>query len=396
MFFAVMSLMNITVSNTTDLYDDAENTTLWRSPFDLVQMKEIVAVVLSCLCLLGLTANAVVIYVLVAHIKLRTIPNIIILNLAVSDALYMLCLPFVAYQYATGSWIFGLATCKVVSSVDVINQYTGIYLLMLMSADRYLAIVKWSYAARVRTLTYAKVACLLVWAFSAVISLPNWIYSTLLPLPSGSSICSVVFPNPETDDVIYIMCMICGGFLLPLLTIILCYVRILKEILTNQMSKDDNMSTGLRKQKSRKITRLLTVCVAVFILCWLPYYSVLVVLTTSSASPTFELMVFFYTSLCLTYLNSCVNPFVYSLAGENFRQGFGKAFRRGTIGTRFTMNTMTSTPKTLRRKDSVKGVDNAAMDKAVGTPKIPHNGINLEGHQTTATSSLAKIEDARI
>ena len=78
-------------------------------------------------CIIGLCGNTLVIYVILRYAKMKTITNIYILNLAIADELFMLGLPFLAMQVALVHWPFGKAICRVVMTVDGINQFTSIF-----------------------------------------------------------------------------------------------------------------------------------------------------------------------------------------------------------------------------------------------------------------------------
>ncbi|XP_039669772.1 somatostatin receptor type 3-like [Perca fluviatilis] len=82
-----------------------------------------------------------VIHVVVNYTKNESVTNIYILNLAIADGLFMLGLPFLAMQNALLYWPFGSLMCRVVMTVDAINQFTSIFCLTVMSLDRYLAVV---------------------------------------------------------------------------------------------------------------------------------------------------------------------------------------------------------------------------------------------------------------
>ncbi|NP_001033318.1 somatostatin receptor type 5 [Sus scrofa] len=132
-----------------------------------------VPVLYLLVCALGLGGNALVIYVVLRHAKMKTVTNIYILNLAVADVLLMLGLPFVATQNALSYWPFGPVLCRLVMTLDGINQFTSIFCLTVMSVDRYLAVVHPLRSARWRRPRVARLASAAVWAFSLVMSLPG-------------------------------------------------------------------------------------------------------------------------------------------------------------------------------------------------------------------------------
>ena len=93
----------------------------------------LISFIYSVVCLVGLCGNSMVIYVILRYAKMKTATNIYILNLAIADELFMLGLPFLAMQVALVHWPFGKAICRVVMTVDGINQFTSIFCLTVMT-----------------------------------------------------------------------------------------------------------------------------------------------------------------------------------------------------------------------------------------------------------------------
>ena len=68
--------------------------------------------------------------------------TIFILNLAVADLLFVIfCIPFTATDYVLNEWLFGLLVCQAVQYLIYVTSYVSIYTLILMSIDRFLAVV---------------------------------------------------------------------------------------------------------------------------------------------------------------------------------------------------------------------------------------------------------------
>ena len=157
-------------------------------------------VVLTCLyflvCTVGLCGNALVIYVILRYAKMKTVTNIYILNLAVADVLFMLGLPFIAIQLALVHWPFGPVLCRVVMTLDSLNQFTSIFCLMVMSIDRYLAVVHPIRSTKWRKPRMAKTINLTVWGVSLLVNLPIVIYSGLIT-KHDDCFCTIVWPEPQ-------------------------------------------------------------------------------------------------------------------------------------------------------------------------------------------------------
>lgn len=74
--------------------------------------------------------------------QMRNTTNVLILNLAMADLLFIvLCVPFTATDYVLNHWPFGLTWCQAVQYLIYVTSYVSIYTLILMSFDRFLAVV---------------------------------------------------------------------------------------------------------------------------------------------------------------------------------------------------------------------------------------------------------------
>lgn len=115
----------------------AANSSNQTEPYYDMNSNAVLTFIYFVVCIIGLCGNTLVIYVILRYAKMKTITNIYILNLAIADELFMLGLPFLAMQVALVHWPFGKAICRVVMTVDGINQFTSIFCLTVMSIDRY-------------------------------------------------------------------------------------------------------------------------------------------------------------------------------------------------------------------------------------------------------------------
>lgn len=84
------------------------------------------------------------------------------------------------------------------------------------------------------------------------------------------------------------------------------------------------MRAGLtkRRRSERKVTHMVVVMVLVFLICWLPFF-VTNIVNLIYIIPAANNTSYFITVI-LTYLNSCINPFLYGFLSENFKHSFQK------------------------------------------------------------------------
>ncbi|XP_060101486.1 somatostatin receptor type 3 [Heteronotia binoei] len=275
-------------------------------------------------CVVGLAGNSLVIYVVLCHSVSESVTNVYILNLALADELFMLGLPFLAAQNALSYWPFGSFMCRLVMAVDAINQFTSIFCLTVMSVDRYLAVVHPGKSSKWRTARVAKVVSATVWVLSSVVVLPVVVFSDV---PLGMSTCHIQWPEPasvwKTGFIVYTAAL---GFFGPLLVICLCYLLIVVKVRSS--GRKVRALTAKRKRSERRVTRMVVAVVAVFVLCWLPFYVLNIVNVIWSLPEEPSLFGIYFLVVVLPYANSCANPIIYGFLSYRFKQGFRRALLR--------------------------------------------------------------------
>ncbi|XP_005988144.1 somatostatin receptor type 2 [Latimeria chalumnae] len=269
-------------------------------------------------CVVGLSGNTLVIYVILRYAKMKTVTNIYILNLAIADELFMLGLPFMAIQVALVHWPFGQAICRIVMTVDGINQFTSTFCLTVMSIDRYLAVVHPIKSAKWRKPRRAKLINSAVWVVSLLVIMPIMIYGGVQTIEERSS-CTIIWPGDSsawyTGFMIYTFIL---GFFMPLIIICLCYLCIIVKV----RSSGIRVGSSKRKKSEKKVTRMVSIVVAVFVFCWLPFYVFNATSVTVSISYTPAMKGMFEFVVVLTYANSCANPILYAFLSDNFKKSF--------------------------------------------------------------------------
>ncbi len=135
---------------------------------DLQMILTIIPPYIFTLSLVGLLLNGFVLGVYLIHKDQLTVAEIYLSNLALADFILLCGLPFWAMNLLNSfNWPYGDALCKIVNSIVIINFYTSSYTLVMISVDRYLALVKPMKARWMRRTLYAKVICFILWIFGS-------------------------------------------------------------------------------------------------------------------------------------------------------------------------------------------------------------------------------------
>ncbi|CAM4579632.1 delta-type opioid receptor [Lepidochelys kempii] len=273
----------------------------------------------SVVCVVGLLGNILVMYGIVRYTKMKTATNIYIFNLALADALATSTLPFQSAKYLMETWPFGELLCKVVLSIDYYNMFTSIFTLTMMSVDRYIAVCHPVKALDFRTPAKAKIINVCIWVLSSVIGVPIMILA-VTKSKDGNVLCMLQFPDPAMYwDTVTKICVFIFAFMVPILVITICYgLMILRlksvRLLSGSKEKDRNL---------RRITRMVLVVVAAFIICWTPIHIFVIVWTLVDIDKKNPYVVAsLHFCIALGYTNSSLNPVLYAFLDENFKRCF--------------------------------------------------------------------------
>ncbi|XP_069613201.1 G-protein coupled receptor 54-like [Ranitomeya imitator] len=290
----------------------------------------------ALIMLVGLIGNSLVIYVITKHKQMRTVTNFYIANLATTDITFLVCcVPFTATLYPLPSWVFGDVMCRGVNYLQQVTAQATCITLTAMSVDRCYVTVYPLQSLRRRTPRLAMAISLGIWIGSIVLSVPCAMYQKLSTgyWYGPQTYCIEAFPTAAHQKA-FILYTFLAVYLLPLLTICVCYAFMLKRMSRPVVEPIDNsyqLSVQLLAERSEavraKISKMVVVIVLLFTICWGPIQLFILFQAFDSnfqkSYETYKLKIFAH---CMCYSNSSVNPFVYAFMGANFRKSFKKAF----------------------------------------------------------------------
>ncbi|NXX90254.1 CCR8 protein, partial [Centropus bengalensis] len=292
-------------------YDD--NTAPCNEGNGIHRFKSLFLPILYCLvfvlCLLG---NSLVLWVLLTRKRLTTMTDICLLNLAASDLLFVVPLPFQAY-YASDQWIFGNAMCKIMSGIYYTGFYSSIFFMTLMSIDRYIAIVHAVYAVRIRTVSCGTVISLILWLVAGLASVPNILFNQQLEIEQSVQCVSRYPAGNNFWKIASQLATNILGLLIPLSILTCCYAQILK---------------NLQKCKNRnkiKAIKMIFIIVIVFFLFWTPFNIALFLDSLQSlhiiddCRASYQIALALQLTESISFIHCCLNPVIYAFAGATFK-----------------------------------------------------------------------------
>ncbi|KAG8436277.1 hypothetical protein GDO86_007400 [Hymenochirus boettgeri] len=287
----------------------------------------LIPLVYLVVCAVGLWGNSLVIYLAWrSPAGQNSVTALYILNLALADDLFMLGLPFLAAQNALSYWPFGSPACRLVMTLDAVNQFTSIFCLTVLSFDRYLAVVRPIQSAKWRKPKVAKCVNVTVWILSFLVVLPVVLFSGV---PGNTGTCHIAWPEPEqvwrTGFILYTAAL---GFFCPLLVILICHLLIVAHLRSS--GKRVRVAPNRRQGPERKVTKMVALTVTAFVLCWFPFYALnIIILLPLPESP--KLYGLYSFVVALSYANSCLNPIIYALLARPFQRGLRRVLCRASV-----------------------------------------------------------------
>uniref|UniRef100_A0A3Q2PN47 P2Y purinoceptor 1-like n=1 Tax=Fundulus heteroclitus TaxID=8078 RepID=A0A3Q2PN47_FUNHE len=269
--------------------------------------------------------------------------NVFVLNLGISDMLYLLTLPFLISYYLNGSeWIFGVVFCKVTRFLFNLNLYCSICFLTCISVYRYLGIVHPMKVMGRITVTHSVIISVIVWIFVSLQSLPDMFFPK--NAENVTLQCFDTTANEYVEQYLqYSLSWTIIGFCIPSLITVACYGHVIIVLCCK-----DNVDKVL-KQRSLK---LLIILIILFSICYIPYHVLKNfnlwsrVLSKHGIFHNWCDGVYIAQRICrgLVCLNSALNPLIYLHVNEDIYAQFRQLCRR----TRQATNQLSANTHTLR------------------------------------------------
>lgn len=351
------------------------------SSLNMVQFTDgmaVVVVVLGLLTLLTALINGAVIIAICTTKKLHLPANYLICSLAITDFLVALLVMPISILYITmETWTLGQVVCEVWLSVDMTCCTCSILHLCVIALDRYWAITKAIEYARKRSGRRAASMVGIVWVLSVFISMPPLFWRHR---PSSNVLqqqCII-----EHNHLGYTIYSTLGAFYIPMIIILILYYRIYNAAKTlyqkrgssrhlssrsmgSQNSVDhcrvshtfcvsdlsnsdptlatDKLNATIRipsfetdvdgqdeknqicTSRERKAARILGLILGAFIICWLPFFMKEILVGLQVLQPS-QLVSDLLT--WLGYINSLINPLLYTSFNDDFKLAFKKLLKR--------------------------------------------------------------------
>ncbi|XP_042869475.1 tachykinin-like peptides receptor 86C [Penaeus japonicus] len=274
--------------------------------------------------------NVLVMWIVCAHRRMRTVTNYFLMNLSVADLFMSVLNCMFNFIYMLHSdWPFGAIYCTISNFMANVTIAASVFTLIAISFDRYIAIVK-PLEPRMSK-TSARVFILVIWASSMLLALPCILYSTTVSITYKDNEvrrgCILRWPDGQTStsqqEHIYNIVFFITTYLLPMLAMLACYFLIGRELWGSRSIGEltDRQVTSIRSK--RRVVKMFIVIVLAFALCWLPQQAFfLYTFHNAQILDTAYIQHIYLACYWLAMSNATVNPLIYYWMNARFRSYF--------------------------------------------------------------------------
>ncbi|XP_077096986.1 tachykinin receptor 1a isoform X2 [Siphateles boraxobius] len=253
------------------------------------------AVAYSTIVIVSVLGNVTVIWIILAHKRMRTVTNYFLVNLAFAEASMSAFNTVINFVYSVhNEWYFGLYYCRFHNFFPIAAVFASIYSMSAIALDRYMAII---HPLKQRmSATQTKVVIGVIWVLAFLLAFPQYYYSDTDQLP-GRVVCYIDWPEYTLLDFkkMYFVCVAVLIYFLPLLVMGCAYLVVGLTLWASEIPGDSSDRYQEQLTAKRKVVKMMIVVV-------------------------------YLTIMWLAMSSTMYNPIIYCCLNDRFRAGFKQAF----------------------------------------------------------------------
>ncbi|XP_072039407.1 neuromedin-B receptor-like [Amphiura filiformis] len=261
--------------------------------------------------IVGFFGNGSVIYLTLRHKGLRSIPNLMITNLAVGDILVVILVIFtnMLYYLMESARVFLFVHCELILFVQFLSQGVSVLTLTALSIDRYTIVMfpirKQQYARKVTIWTVAG-----IWVASFVIVCPMFWLAEDATCWFGDGV----------SNTVYIIFLVCFLYIIPATVMVVCYFMTANQLLKRSAILKLPQGGKKQQQKRSRLAIIVLIMTIVFILSSSLMYIWIIIFRFSPTNPFVQNVHVNRTKSVLLKFNSIVNPVILYLMSSTYRR----------------------------------------------------------------------------
>ncbi|XP_043563180.1 coagulation factor II (thrombin) receptor-like 1, tandem duplicate 2 [Chiloscyllium plagiosum] len=299
--------------------------------------------------IIGLPVNAMALWVFIYRTKMKHPAAIYMANLALADLLFIIWFPLkISYHLNGNNWTYGEGLCKVLVVFFYGNMYCSILFMTCLSVQRYWVVVNPISQTRRKThIAYG--VSIFIWIMIILGTMPLYlnIQQTVKIVNLDITTCHDVLPEEQLASSMfdYFLSLAIGVYFFPALLTVTAYVLMIKTL------KASSNEDSIGKSRKRAIELIITVLI-MYLVCFTPSNIILVVHYSLLKHGNDNVYAFYIVSLCLSTINSCIDPFVYYFVSKDFRDHVKNTLRCRSVRTVRSIQASFASKKQSKRSGS--------------------------------------------
>ena len=294
----------------------------------LVIVESCIFVLLNIATLVG---NSLVCLAFYRNPTLRTVTNYFVLSLALIDlSMAVLVMPVTTTFVTTRYMIANHLSCKLHYFCVTVSGGVSLWTVMLLAINRYFCVVRPALYANIFSKKRSVAMAVSVWVVTIAVV-------TVVYFPTGKQPRKLTV-EPVAPCVQFLQSMFLSkiygslpivSIAVPSVTIVVCYIKIYQTIRQHNAASAPSSQGGHSSYgvEEAKITRMLTVVVVGFYLCWLPPLINITLLSLALLGET-AMNYGNFSFFVPLFASSVINPMVYGTMSQSFRKEVLKILRR--------------------------------------------------------------------
>ncbi|GLV45153.1 Pyrokinin 1 receptor [Carabus blaptoides fortunei] len=301
-----------------------------------------ITVIYAIIFLTGVVGNVSTCIVIARNKSMHTATNYYLFSLAVSDLLLLVTgLPQEMYSiWSRYPYVFGEIFCVLRGLASETSANATVLTITAFTVERYVAICHPFLSHTMSKLSRAVKLILAIWVVAFGFAVPQALQFGIVTDETVMCMFKKVIMKHSFEVSTFLF------FVAPMTLITVLYALIGLRLRTSNMMKRNSVHQGSRDsnsrrscrhqqgQSSRRVLKMLVAVVVAFFICWAPFHAqrlVAIYGKSLQAAPPYQLKVYeivTYVSGVLYYVSTTVNPVLYHIMSNKFREAFKETFSR--------------------------------------------------------------------
>ncbi|XP_013780883.1 G-protein coupled receptor moody-like [Limulus polyphemus] len=314
--------LNFTTENDTEAHYVSDT---FMSP--MLKRKAVLHFATLCvivLSIVGMCGNLLTTVALVKCPRVRSATAVFIVSLSISDFLYnAVSFPFSASDYILQKWIYGDALCVFYPFTQYLNGGLSLLFVTAIAINRYVLIAHQGLYEKIYQKRNIAMMIVGICLFAFIMLLPTLIGAWgRFGYDKNILTCTILEVDGRSSKAFLFI----FGFVIPCITIVVCYARIfcvvkksssrIKMYKTVETKEKKSARDSKRREEEWRVTRMVLIIFCCFLICYLPN-TIVKVIDKQNKYPVLHILVYI-----LIYASASINPIIYGVTNKQYRQAY--------------------------------------------------------------------------